>query len=107
MTPADKEKLKTAFNAAVNASPYADEEIVGLTTTEGKSVTRRIMIELLLQDEALYADLDRRISSGKMTLDQFIGEFQESMKQSYYGASEPPETRGGPRRNPSHGNPKP
>ena len=51
MTPADKQKLKDAFNNAVNASPYADEVVQGIQTHEGQPVTRRTLVAATLEND--------------------------------------------------------
>jgi hypothetical protein len=84
MTPADRQKLKDAFTKAVNNSPYADETIEGLVKNDGQPLTRRELVEGTLKMEEFYAEVDKMLSHGKVTLDQFIGKFEDGMKKSIY-----------------------
>lgn len=85
MTPADKQKLTTSFNNAVNASPYADETVFGITTQDGKPVTRRMLVEATLESPQFYNEVDKVLATGKITLDQIIDKFEQGMKKSGLG----------------------
>jgi hypothetical protein len=82
MTPDNVKKLKDAFNAAVDASPYADEIVEGMATRDGKDVTRRMLVDLVLKSDEFYKQLDKALDSGKVTLDEFISKFETGMKRS-------------------------
>ncbi|MDI1227342.1 MAG: hypothetical protein PSY14_06640 [bacterium] len=85
MTPADKQKLTTAFNNAVNASPYADEPVQGIATHDGQPVTRRMLVEATLQAPQFFNEVDKVIATGKVTLDQIIEKFEDGMKKPIRG----------------------
>lgn len=85
MTPADKKKLQDAFNAAVNASPFADDVVEGMRLRDGGEVTRRKLVELTLQAEEFYTQVDKMLAGGKITLDEFIHKFEEGMKRPNLG----------------------
>jgi hypothetical protein len=89
VTPQDREKLQKAFNAAVQASPYADEVIIGISTKDDKPMTRRMLVERTLKLDAFYDEVDQAISSGHTTLDKLIGDFEQGMKKSIYGGPTP------------------
>lgn len=89
MTPADKQKLKDAFNNAVNASPYADEIVEGLRSHAGAAITRRDLVTALLEDDNFYGQVDKLLATGKVTLDQFIGKFEAGMQRSNKGGPKP------------------
>ena len=84
MTPADKQKLTDAFTKALNASPFAEERIEGLSTNEGEPLTRRKLVEGSLKMEEFYAEVDVMLSYRRITLDDFIGEVEKGMKKSIY-----------------------
>ena len=76
MTPEDKKKLQDAFNDAVNRSPYAEDVVEGLATRKGEPVTRRKLVEVTLQSEQFYEQVDKVLGTGKVTLDQIIEKFE-------------------------------
>lgn len=87
MSPEDRQKLKDAFTAAVNSSPYANEVIAGIATNEGKPMTRRELVEGTLKMEEFYEEVDAMLSRGETTIDELIGHFERDMKKSMYDPS--------------------
>jgi hypothetical protein len=89
MTPETKQTIKDRFNAAVAGSPYADEVIEGIVTHEGKDVTRRTLVNLTLQSEQFFEQVDKLLATGKVSLDQFIEKFEDGMKKSIHSGPRP------------------
>ena len=89
LTPEIKQKIKDSFNAAVAASPYADEAVEGMRDPEGQPMTRRKLVALTLQDDEFYNLVDMTLSHGKVTLDEFIGKFEAGMKKSLNSGPRP------------------
>lgn len=73
--------ITDAFNAAVAASPYADEVVPGIVTETGAPVTRRDLAAAWLQDDAFFAHIDKAMAGGK-TLEQVIDKFQRGINTS-------------------------
>lgn len=89
MTPSDKQKIKDAFNAAVNASPYADEIVPGMATREGAPITRRQLVEWTVNNEQFYEQVDKLVASGKVTVDELIEKFGTAQKTSIHRGPRP------------------
>lgn len=85
MTPENKQKIKNAFNNAVNASPYADEIIDGIRTMDGRPMSRRHLVTAMVDDDAFYAQVDNLLTNTGITVDDFIGRFETGMKKSNKG----------------------
>lgn len=81
MKPEIRKTITDAFNAAVAASPYADEVVPGIVTQDGAPVTRRALAAAWLQDDAFFAHIDNAMAHGK-TLDQVIDKFQRGINTS-------------------------
>lgn len=82
MTPEDRQKLKDEFNEIAKTSPYANEVINGWFTNEGEPMTRGKLLELSTMSEEFYTEVDKMLSKGTTTLDQFIDGIRKNMNVS-------------------------
>lgn len=76
MTPADKQRIKDAFNKAMQRDPKGADEPFML---EGLSqpLTSREVLNNTLNSQQFYDGIDKAIESGKRTLDQFVADFEK------------------------------
>jgi len=81
----DKQKLRDAFEAAVNASPIADTPAVGWTA-DGSETTLRKVIKGDLDSGIFYKEMEGILSHGVVTLDTII----DLLKQGKFTLPNPP-----------------
>jgi len=73
MAPEDKQKIKDAFNRAVNKmGPAADEPVEGMVDDKGRNLTRRELVKSMTDSEDFYQNVDSMLSQNGKTVDQFV-----------------------------------
>ena len=76
MTPNDKQRIKDAFNKAMQRDPKGADEpfmLEGLATP----LTSREVLNNTLNSQQFYEGIEKAITSGQRTLDQFVADFEK------------------------------
>lgn len=73
MAPEDKQKIKDAFNRAVaKMGATADEPTDGIVDEKGRNISRRELIQSMVDSEDLYQNIDKMLEQTGKTVDQFV-----------------------------------
>ncbi len=77
MTPADKQRVRDAFQKAFDRDPVAaDLPIEGWRGREGVAHTSRELFTLALSSDEFFNRIDQKIAAGEHTLDQYLRDFE-------------------------------
>lgn len=77
MTPADKQRVRDAFQKAFDRDPVAaDLPIEGWRGREGVAHTSRELFTLALSSDEFFNRMDEKIAAGERTFDQYLWDFQ-------------------------------
>jgi hypothetical protein len=74
MTPADRQRLKDAFQKAIDRDPAGADMPFRLQGLEGDFTSRQIIANTLAS-EKFYEDISGNIAAGVKTLEQYVEEF--------------------------------
>ncbi len=78
MTPADKQRLKDAFQTAINNAPAPDAVIEGMVDMEGKAMTLRKLFTATANSEGFYQSMDQAIAQGQTTVDKLVDQISKT-----------------------------
>ena len=76
MSPEDKQRLKDAFQRAMDRDPEGADRPFKLQGLEGDFTMRQIIANTL-NSERFYDDIEAKIADGVKTLDGFVAEFED------------------------------
>ncbi|MBI1216840.1 MAG: hypothetical protein GC185_13640 [Alphaproteobacteria bacterium] len=76
MSPEDKQRLKDAFQRAIDRDPAGADRPFKLQGLEGDFTMRQI-IRNTVSSEAFYADIEQKVAAGVKSFDDFVAEFEQ------------------------------
>lgn len=78
MTPADKQRLKDAFQTAIKNAPAPDAVIEGMADMEGNPMTLRKLFTATANSEGFYQSMDKAIADGQTTVDKLVDQISKT-----------------------------
>lgn len=79
MTPEDKQRVRDAFQKAIDRDPVAaDLPIEGWQGREGTPKTSRELIQMALTGSDIYQRIDIAVNNGRKKLDDYLRDFEKT-----------------------------
>lgn len=79
MTPENKQRVRDAFQKAIDRDPVAaDLPIEGWRGREGAPKTSRELIGMALSSDDIFNRIEKAVAVGAKTFDEFLKEFEKT-----------------------------
>lgn len=76
----DRQRLKEAFNTAINRAPEPDAVIEGMADQLGNPMTFRKLMTATSESEQFYDMIDKAVAAGHTTIDQVVQQISTTTK---------------------------